>query len=76
MKINNTPCPWCGSRTLHIGDELQAKPVGTFSLSGAQFKVSAYTFPVLTCQSCDLSVDGTYIEGEAVFDIPDKEVKQ
>lgn len=72
MKVDN-PCPWCGIRALHIGEELQAKPVGSYSLSGAQIKVSAQVVPILECGNCDLSVDGGYdAANHAVFNIPDK----
>jgi hypothetical protein len=75
-KIDNTPCPWCGNRTLHIGEELRAKPIGSYSLSGTQMKVSAYTFPILVCHACGLEVEGRYEDGQAFFDIPDKEVNR
>ena len=61
--ISKTPCPQCGAVELRIEwqDGLRAKPLGSFSLSGQQMKVSAIRtrVPVLLCGGCDLRVVGT-----------------
>lgn len=55
------PCPQCGEAgKLGIYRVLMAKPIGSFSLSGAQMKVSAQDAPVLACGHCGLKLIGQY----------------
>jgi hypothetical protein len=59
--VEESPCPVCGAHgTLRLSQTLQAKPLGTFSLAGAQMKVSAQLRPVLSCTACDLKMVGVY----------------
>lgn len=62
MKIEAVPCPVCDAPpgSLRLGETLQAKPIGRFSLAGVQTKVSARPAPVLTCDQCDLRLVGEY----------------
>ena len=57
-----TPCPMCGERSLTLSYQLYAKPIGSFSLSGHQMKVSAVQYPIVTCTSdgCDFRARGEY----------------
>lgn len=46
-------CKYCGpDAPLRIEYRLVAKPIGTFSLSGVQAKVSAVEWPFAVCDSC------------------------
>lgn len=56
--VANTPCPSCGEKTLRIEARLAAKPIGDFSLAGAQMKVSAVEVPWLVCDNCGVEVEG------------------
>jgi hypothetical protein len=62
MKIQDARCPACdaGPGTLDIVQRLMPKRLGTYSLAGAQTKVSAYAAPVLCCRACGLQHAGTY----------------
>ena len=54
--LKSVSCPTCGRiGTLRLGSTLVAKPIGSFSLAGAQMKVSATEMPQLTCSAdgCD-----------------------
>lgn len=55
-------CPACGAApgTLRITRTLVANPTGTYSVAGAQTKVTARERPVLTCTACPLNVTGEY----------------
>lgn len=67
--IKRTPCPKCSKvGGLFISIKLIAKPLGTFSLAGAQVKASAYQAPVLECSLCDFNLVGEF-DGEehAIF---------
>jgi hypothetical protein len=50
--------------------QLAAKPIGSFSLAGAQMKVSAVQVPVLACSRCDNFVPGRIEGDQAVFPDP------
>lgn len=55
------PCPMCGVvGSLRLSYQLYAKPIGSFSLSGQQMKVSAVRYLVVTCgiDSCDFRARG------------------
>jgi hypothetical protein len=57
------PCPWCGERGgLTIDACLVARPLGAFSLAGAQMKFSAYERAELACSLCGGSRLG-FIDG-------------
>jgi hypothetical protein len=52
-------CPDCGSDgTISVWPVLVAKPLGTFSLAGAQMKVSAVQAAVARCSACEFTVNG------------------
>jgi transcription elongation factor Elf1 len=51
-KIADVPCPECGAKAFSIKTRLVARPIGTYSLAGAQMKVSAYEWPHLVCGNC------------------------
>lgn len=51
-------CPGCGHSGLRIEMRLLARPLGTFSLAGAQDKVSASEVPFLICDGCGASAQG------------------
>lgn len=56
-------CPQCGSTGFRVEYVLAAKPLGTFSLAGAQMKVSAVRAPKIVCglsedQGCGASAVG------------------
>jgi hypothetical protein len=53
-----SPCPTCGSETLHVEFRLRSKPIGTFSVAGAAPKVTVQYWPWLTCSSCDFEEEG------------------
>lgn len=57
------PCPECGAvGTVALAPVMVAKPMGSFSLAGAQLKVSAWSGHVLTCSACGWTVTG-HVEG-------------
>ena len=62
MKVDDTPCPSCGHKTLVITEQLTARPIGRFSLAGAQMKFSAEVTPVLSCDQahCGFRVTGEF----------------
>lgn len=45
-------CVYCGSDETYVEYRVEAKPVGSFSLAGAQAKVSSYTWPYAVCAGC------------------------
>lgn len=54
--LAHTACPTCETiGSLRLGQVLVARPLGSFSLAGAQAKVSAYWAPALSCgtEGCD-----------------------
>lgn len=62
---SRTPCPECGKTgTMTLGRKLRANPIGSFSLAGAQMKVSARDVDTITCDpdvgGCGWSADGVY----------------
>lgn len=69
-------CPQCGAMSREDPDAfvvekvIVARPIGSFSLSGNTFKVSANERLQLRCQRCDWSVLG-YLDGDSfVADSP------
>jgi hypothetical protein len=66
-------CPKCQEEnTITIWAGLVARPIGTFSLAGAQMKVSAHRTVIAECSSCGLSVmghleDPTYADDGVTF---------
>ena len=57
--VVSTACPGCNTRfalLMRLG--LAAKPLGTFSLSGTQMKVSARTAYLLRCTVCPWTGEG------------------
>ena len=65
------PCPLCGATTLSLTERLIPRPMGQWSLSGMQTRVSATAHPHLSCLSCGMSVTGVYRDGDAVFNPED-----
>lgn len=62
-KLETSPCPQCGEvgkLRIEYRDKLVAKPLGSFSLAGAQMKVSARRVqaPFLCCDACGLALEG------------------
>jgi hypothetical protein len=52
-------CPACGGvATLFTVERFVAQPVGSFSLAGAQMKVSAHKVVLLWCDRCPLELVG------------------
>lgn len=52
-------CPNCETEnSITITRALSARQIGTFSLAGAQMKVSAHSVARAECSVCDLSVIG------------------
>ena len=51
-----SPCPSCGETgSVSVREVLRAKPVGTFSLAGAQTKFSAVAGWEFRCTGCGVS---------------------
>jgi predicted RNA-binding Zn-ribbon protein involved in translation (DUF1610 family) len=67
------PCPNCQQPTLHIEEKLKARPLGSFSLAGAQMKFSARAGVFLVCRSCGAEAEGVVEDGSthATFDPAD-----
>lgn len=63
-----TPCPKCNRVGLRIEWRFKAQPLGSYSLAGAQPKVSAYRVPVLLCDNCGLSCEGRLAEEAELAD--------
>jgi hypothetical protein len=56
------PCRDCGpAGKLRIVHRLVARPIGTFSLAGAQMKVSAYWWPWMVCDNCGGESKGKFV---------------
>lgn len=60
VPIPERVCPACGHEALTIEWRYEAKPIGSFALSGAQFKVSAVLWPWIKCQNCGIEARGEY----------------
>lgn len=71
-RVDRIPCPSCGAEPgcLSITETLVARPLGSWSLAGAQLKTSARSQPVLTCSACPLRVTGTFDGSHVVFPSP------
>lgn len=50
--LDDIACTKCGSRLLRIEIRLEAKPIGTWSLSGNQMKTVAEEWPYMVCDGC------------------------
>jgi len=58
-------CKYCGvTDQIRIEFRLVAKPLGTWSLSGAQLKTSAYRWPWAICDNCGHESKGKVGTGE------------
>jgi hypothetical protein len=53
------PCPSCNRTLMSMSWTLVARPVGSFSLAGAQMKVSASSRAVVRCRGCAFEAHGT-----------------
>lgn len=51
--LSQVECPGCTEKGLFLTKVRAARPIGDFSLAGAQMKVSAYEVPALKCSFCD-----------------------
>lgn len=54
-----TACPACGHDGMTMTWRLRAKPVGSFSLSGASMKFSANEVPYIECPACGIGTEGS-----------------
>jgi hypothetical protein len=78
MQVHESPCPECDAAppVLKLTMPLVANPIGTFSVSGRQMKVTARTRPQITCSACGAQWTGEF-DGDrhAVFnrepDVPE-----
>ncbi len=52
------PCPDCHETTLVLAWGLATRPVGSYSLAGAQLKISVRTWARVSCCACDYHIDG------------------
>lgn len=53
------PCTACGKvGGLRIEERLEARPLGTWSLAGAQLKVNARRWPWMVCDHCKAECRG------------------
>lgn len=52
------PCPSCKQDTLTVTWKFAPKPIGTYSIAGAQSKVAAEQVPYLVCGNCDFEEKG------------------
>jgi len=69
MRPEDVSCPKCQAPpgSLSVEFKLAAKPLGTWSLAGAQTKVAAEWRPVLACSDCDFFRVGSYDGHHATF---------
>lgn len=55
--MNEDPSTWvcrhCGHTGIRIEMRLEAKPLGSFSLAGAQTKFSVREHPYAVCEECE-----------------------
>jgi hypothetical protein len=59
--ITRTACPKCKEvGYLHIITRFVAKPLGTWSLAGAQVKTTGSMKPILKCHNCDFDLVGEF----------------
>jgi hypothetical protein len=70
--ITRTACPECGEvGYLYIDTRFVSKPLGTFSIAGAQMKTVGKMKPVLRCHNCPFDLVGEFDGGNhAVFSPP------
>ncbi len=61
----NTPCPSCGHIGLTLKTTLLPKPLGTYSLAGAQMKLSAIETLIWSCPACPATGPAEVANGEA-----------
>jgi DNA-directed RNA polymerase subunit RPC12/RpoP len=64
-------CPSCGYEFLVIESRLVTKPVGTFSLAGAQAKFAAYEWPYIVCPGCGINAPAKRAPEKAEPFVPD-----
>lgn len=55
--LRQSPCPDCLRYTLRLELRLEARPLGTWSLSGAQPKTSAIEWPYAVCVADDCNFE-------------------
>jgi len=55
-------CKYCGPEfPLRIERRLEARPIGSFSLAGAQMKLSAREWPYAVCDGCGRESRGKWV---------------
>lgn len=59
-QYKDVPCKHCASKSLRVELRLEAKPLGTWSLSGAQMKTVASEWPWMVCDNCHRESRGSY----------------
>lgn len=58
VKLEGAECKYCGSDDIVVEWKLRAKPIGSYSIAGAQPKVVAEKWPYATCQGCGHESEG------------------
>lgn len=58
------PCPSCGASPLELSWGLVARPLGTWSLAGAQMKTSAVEWATVSCPACGVQVPGRLVDAQ------------
>ena len=65
VPLDGALCKRCGSEDFRVVYKLEARPLGTFSLSGHQMKFSAQQWPYAVCQGCGATSRGQVMFGES-----------
>lgn len=65
-RLARVPCPRCGELTLRLETRLEARPLGTWSLAGAQPKTSVVEWPYAVCvtDDCDFERRASIVTDE------------
>ena len=61
VPLDGALCKLCGSTDFVVIWRLEARPVGTFSLSGNSMKFSAQQWPYAVCQGCGATSRGELV---------------
>lgn len=56
--VSETACPACGTTSLEIVERFEPKPIGTYSIAGAQTKLVGTMWPWLVCKNCGVEARG------------------
>ena len=61
-ELEAATCTRCGTQGgLKVEYRLEARPTGSFSLSGNQMKFSAVEWPWLICMNCNATCKGKWV---------------